>query len=218
MRSIIKILGMLLILSGCKTKQAFNAANNQVDVNGNRITVLAYRLFIDGKLKTNGYSYKQNDLRYSGDSALGSLQYGDLNFLFFNTKKIRQTDGMAPRSIHNRSDLRIGNPSTIITNMIVKIDPKLIGSNIYIDSLPLQKGVLEIISIDSSEIIKLSRKFRKLNRWKSSDKLIIDADRAKLRNYFALDTISTKDPIKEVFNKSFFNMRFNEIKNWKQGY
>jgi hypothetical protein len=218
MKFITLIFGVLLLSCGCKVKKLYSRSVNQIDVNGDRITVLAYRIFIDGKLKENGYSFRDNDMRLFADNALGSLQYGDLNFLFFSSKKRRQSDGMAPLRIHNRTDLRTKVQGKILKNMIVIIDPQVLGENIYIDSLPLEKGLLEISPIDSGKVVRLSSKFKKLNRWKTSTNLVSASEMVKFRRGFALDTLSKKDPVAELFHKGFMSINFNEIKKWQQGH
>lgn len=201
------ILGIFGLFCSCKTLTPHNHFLNQIDGNGDRITVLAYRIFIDGKIKNAEYSYKQNTVRVHGDTALGSLQYGDINFLFFSSKKKYQADGMAPPEIENRVYLKFGN-----SYIILRISPKLLGKNIYIDSLPLISSRLIIDSLDSMNKISLSKRFRKLKKNQISRNLIADEKQLEFRRFFALDTLNKKDPIEELFKKDFFEVKFENIK------
>lgn len=211
MKAKLQILCIFLILMGCKVRRPLVEGN--VDANGYATTVLAFRVFIDGKLKSDGHYWNVKTNRNTSDTVLRALQYGDLNFLVFNTKVIPKLDGMAPKQIQNRSDLKIGELS-----MTLMIEPQLIGNHIYIDSLPLQPGRFIIDSIKTIKKRSLYMRYSKLIKIQELKKIIPKGKLLDFRRSFALDSNSKQDPIEQLLRQRFIEIKYSDLTKWEGRY
>lgn len=205
----IKILMFLLCVSCSSAGPLHYKPDNSSDVNGIKRSIVAVRLYVDGKLCNNEYeSYFTTEFDRTGFICCSNLKYGDLIIDCASSyeKNEGQKIGIWARFI----SIQLGSNS-----MQINVSRELLGKNFYIDSLPFKPKQVFNISPSTKFIKKMSlkSKFYTLRKWKKPGNLVSKQNELNFRRYFALDTTLNVKPVFDLFNKEFYEIKFNDLKN-----
>ncbi|WP_113639269.1 hypothetical protein [Nubsella zeaxanthinifaciens] len=152
------IISIFLLLS-CSASKSSYKQENYIDASGIKRSVIVYRLFVGGKLQENMF-----DSYYSGfpktSTNYEKILCADLVVGAVNTYSYT-------RGQHSGYD---GNRLDIVFNekaMVLYFDKKVIGKNIYIDSIPFKSGRFYVSSsIKLDKATSLKKNTKDLRKWR----------------------------------------------------